>query len=74
MAKYAKIENDPSLKRDMETGVLIGTRTELEVYRKNRAKIIHERERDRKISSIENEMRDIRQLLNELLTKLSGQD
>ena len=70
MVNYAIVKDDPSLKRDMQSGVLVGVPEELEVYRKNKAKLIAERDKDRKIRELESEVKDIKSLLVEILDRL----
>ena len=67
---YAKIKDDPSLKRDLRNGALIGTPEHLDSYRKKKARILKERDRDREILEMKNEVSDLRQLVGELLTNL----
>lgn len=68
---YAIVKDDPSLKRDMRTGALVSGFDELEAYRVKRAKLLIERDKEREFKTLQNEVKDIKSLLQELLTKLS---
>lgn len=67
---YASVKDDPTIKRDMRTGSLVSTPDELEAYRKRKVKLLAERDRDREFREMKNELKDIKQLLGDLLNAM----
>lgn len=66
-----KVKDFEGLIRDGSTGAILNTSPDdLEIFRRRRAKILKERDRDSEIRSMRNELKDLRSLIVEIYGKV----
>lgn len=66
-----KIKDQEGLVRDATTGAILNNSPQdLEIFRKRRAKILKERDRDREMNTMRNEIKDLRSMLVEIYEKV----
>jgi hypothetical protein len=66
-----KIKDHEGLVRDASTGAILNTSPQdLEIFRRRRAKILKERDRDNEIRTMRNEIKDLRSLIVEIYGKV----
>lgn len=70
MNNLAQVKDNPDLRRDLRNGSLVATPVELEKYRKQKVARIKEIDRDREFKTLKNEVKDLKELIVELLGKL----
>lgn len=64
-----KIENFPDLVRDAGTRAIVALPGALEAYRIRRSSVLKERDRDNKVAMLENEIKDLKSIVRELLNR-----
>jgi hypothetical protein len=74
MTKLAKVKNEPGLVRDLKTGAITATPDELTKYRTTKARMLKEKERDRKIQCLTSEVNDLKALVRELIERIQPND
>ena len=68
MNNYRKVEGHPNLVKDMNTGVILNiNKTELEA---TRTKKLKERQREKDIDDLKNEVNEVKTLLKKIIEKL----
>ena len=68
MSDYIKVEGHPNLVRDKKSGVILNiNKTELEANRIRKEK---QREKDKEIEQLKNDVSEIKSMLNKLVEKL----
>lgn len=73
--RFLKVVDKPGLQRDVQTGAIINTQAgDHDKYIQQRKVLMQQKQRtdllENKVSDIESDIRDIKQLLNQILEKL----
>lgn len=71
---YTIVKGEDGLRRDSKNGAIVVMPGELESYRIKKALGLRERDKERKFNSLENEVKDIKNILLELMSKLDKID
>ena len=67
---YIKVEKDPELVRDTNTGVILNiNKEEISAARKRK---LERRQKEKDFENLKNEVGDIKNLLNKIIEKLDG--
>ena len=67
---YIKVEKDPELVRDTNTGVILNiNKEEISAARKRK---LERRQKEKEFEDLKNEVGDIKNMLNKIIEKLDG--